>query len=73
MEKLYGVLETVFPIVVMLGFGILFKKLHTFTAEGLNTIKGLVLNLCLPALLFRTFAGVTYTWSVAGVSVTFFC
>lgn len=72
MEKLYGILETVLPIVVMLGFGILFKRLRAFTAEGMNTIKGLVLNLCLPALLFRTFAGVTYTWSVAGVSITFF-
>ncbi|HWS29549.1 MAG TPA: hypothetical protein VN512_05465 [Clostridia bacterium] len=72
MEKLYGVLETVLPIVVMLGLGILFKKLRAFTAEGIDNIKKLVLNICLPAILFRTFASVTYTWSVAGVSTTYF-
>ena len=72
MEKLYGILETVLPIVVMLGLGILFKKLRAFTAEGIDNIKKLVLNICLPALLFRTFASVTYTWSVAGVSTTYF-
>lgn len=72
MEKLYGILETVLPIVVMLGLGILLKRLRVFTKEGIETLKGFVLNLCLPALVFRTFSGVTYTWSIVGVATTFF-
>ena len=72
MDKLYGILETVLPIVAMLGLGILFKRLRGFSKEGVEALKGLVLNLCLPALVFRTFSGVSYTWSIVGVAMTFF-
>ncbi len=72
MDKLYGILETVLPIVAMLGLGILFKRLRAFSNEGVEALKGLVLNLCLPALVFRTFSGVVYTWSIVGVALTFF-
>lgn len=72
MERLTGIIETILPIVAMLALGYLFKRLNVLNKNGVEALKELVLNLCLPALLFRTFSGVSYTWPVVGVSTTFF-
>lgn len=56
----------------MLALGYLFKRLNALQKSGAEALKRLVLNLCLPALMFRTFSGVSYTWPVAGVAATFF-
>ena len=62
MEKTIGVLQTVLPVIVMLGIGMLLRAKKLISREGINTLKFVVVNITLPAVLFSAFATTRYTW-----------
>ena len=62
MEKTIGVLQTVLPVIVMLGIGMLLRAKKLISREGINTLKFAVVNITLPAVLFSAFATTRYTW-----------
>ena len=62
MEKIIGVLQTVLPVIVMLGIGMLCRTKKLISREGINTLKFVVVNITLPAVLLSAFATTRYTW-----------
>ena len=55
------VLTTSLPVMVMLGIGILCRSRRIITREGINALKNVVVNICLPAVLLNAFATTRYT------------
>ena len=55
------VLKTILPVMVMLGIGILCRSRRIITREGINALKNVVVNICLPAVLLNAFATTRYT------------
>ena len=62
MERIVGVLQTVLPVIVMLGIGMFCRKKALITREGINAMKFAVVNITLPAVMFHAFASTSYTW-----------
>ncbi len=61
MFNLNGVLNTIFPVMAMLFIGIFFRKKQLVSREGVNAIKFVILNVCLPAGLISAFASTSYS------------
>ena len=55
------VLKTILPVVLMLGIGMLCRSRKLISREGVNALKGVVVNIALPAVLLNAFATTRYT------------
>ena len=64
MGKFMESLPIIMPIVVMLVIGVLFKKYKVINSSGNETIKKLVVNLMLPAVLIKSFMTAEYNIDV---------
>ena len=62
-NDLLRMLETVLPLFVMLGLGMLCRKKRLFTPEGIAALKFLVVSITLPAVMFSAFAAAEYSAS----------
>ena len=62
MDRTIGVLQTVLPVVVMLGIGMLCREKALISREGINALKSVVVNITLPAVLLSAFATTRYTF-----------
>ena len=62
MDRMIGVLQTVLPVLVMLGIGMLCRKKALISREGVNALKNVVVNITLPAVLLSAFATTQYTF-----------
>ncbi len=60
MENLIRVIQTAFPVFVLLGIGMLLRKNHLTSREGIDSIKNIAVNITLPAVLFSAFATAQY-------------
>ena len=56
------VLQTILPVVVMLGLGMLCRRRQLISREGINALKSVVVNITLPAVLLNAFATTRYTF-----------
>ncbi len=54
------VIKTVLPVFLMIGIGILCRARKLITREGIDTLKNVAVNICLPAVLFKAFATTQY-------------
>lgn len=71
---LFRVFETVLPLLVMLGLGMLCRRKSLLTRDGVGALKSLVVNITLPAVLFAAFATAEYSAeSVIAPAVIFGC
>ena len=61
MNRFIGVLQTVLPVLVMLGIGMLCRRKALISREGVNALKNVVVNITLPAVLLSAFATTRYT------------
>lgn len=61
MNGLTGLLQTVLPVLVMLLIGMLCRSRGLISREGVNALKGVVVNITLPAVLLNAFATTRYT------------
>ena len=57
-----GVLQTILPVVVMLGIGMLCRRRGILSREGVNALKNVVVNITLPAVLLSAFATTSYSF-----------
>ncbi len=48
-------LSKVLPIILLFALGYVIRKGSLISKEGIEAIKGVVVNLALPAILFKTF------------------
>lgn len=61
MNNITGVLQTVLPVLAMLLIGMLCRSRGLISREGVNALKGVVVNITLPAVLLNAFATTRYT------------
>ena len=59
-----SLIKTIFPIVFLLGTGILFKKKNVMSEPQIDGLKFVAMNLFLPVVLFRTFLTTNYSWNI---------
>lgn len=61
MEKLITITETTLPVFFALALGMLCRKIGFLSRDGVDTLKKVVINLTLPAVLLSAFASAEYT------------
>ncbi len=62
MTRIMEVLQTVLPVLLMIGIGMLCRKGKLLSREGVNALKSVVVNITLPAVLLNAFATTQYTF-----------
>ena len=55
------VIQTILPVMLMLGIGVLCRARGLISREGVNALKSVVVNIALPAVLLNAFATTRYT------------
>lgn len=55
MENSVQVLEIIVPVIVMIIAGMFFREKQVLSDEEIGTLKHLLVNFCIPALVFKTF------------------
>ena len=53
-------LKTILPVMLVVCIGMLCRTKKLITREGIDTLKKVAVNICLPAVLFRAFANTSY-------------
>lgn len=61
MENWIQILNTVLPVVLMLGIGVVCRKKSLLSREGINALKSVVVNITLPAVMLNAFATMNYS------------
>ncbi len=54
------VIRTVLPVFLIIGIGVLCRSKGLISREGIDTLKRVAVNICLPAVLFKAFAVTEY-------------
>ena len=72
MEKLFRILQTALPVLAALALGVLCRKLNFLTRDGVDTLKKVVVNLTLPAVVFAAFATAEYSLQTIAIPVLVF-
>ncbi|MBR6809814.1 MAG: hypothetical protein IKM64_05980 [Clostridia bacterium] len=61
METLLGVIKTALPVFLALGLGVLCRRKKLLSREGIDTLKKIAVDICLPAVVIGAFATAEYT------------
>lgn len=61
MEKIMQVIEVVFPVLAMIALGIMCRRMHFISREGIDNIKFLVTKIVLPVAIFHALGTVEYS------------
>ena len=69
MDKLISVLASCLPVFLALGLGSFCRSRRFITREGVDTLKKVVLNITLPAVLVNAFATAEYSLSTLALPV----
>lgn len=72
MENLFRILQTALPVLAALALGVLCRKLKFLTRDGVDTLKKVVVNLTLPAVVFAAFATAEYSLQTIAIPVLVF-
>jgi predicted permease len=72
LDKVLNVAGVVVPVLVALALGFIIKKKSILSAEGIYSIKKLVLNVTLPAVLFNAYLTIDYNIDALIVFATMF-
>ena len=62
MNRFTEILQTVLPVVLMLMIGMICRNRKLISREGIRSLKNVVVNISLPAVLLNAFATTTYTF-----------
>ncbi len=72
MEKLLSVLQTVLPVFLALGLGMLCRSRNLLTRNGVDALKKVVVNITLPAVLLKAFATTEFSPTTLVLPVVMF-
>ncbi len=67
-----SVIQTALPVFIALALGMLCRRIGFLTREGVDTLKKVVVNLTLPAVLLSAFATAEYSVSTIAIPVVMF-
>ena len=62
MNRYIEVLQTVLPVMVMLCIGMICRREKLISRDGISALKSVVVNISLPAVLLKAFAGTSYSF-----------
>ena len=62
MNRSIEVLQTVLPVLIMLIIGMICRSRKLISREGISALKSVVVNITLPAVLLKAFAGTSYSF-----------
>lgn len=62
MSRAVEILQTILPVVIVLIIGVLCRAKQLISREGVNSLKNVVVNITLPAVLLSAFATTSYTF-----------
>ena len=65
MERLWSVIQVVLPVISALVLGWAVRRKCIMTERGMSEMKNLLVNICLPAVLFSTFCNMRFSWREA--------
>lgn len=60
MESTLQILSTILPVILLLGIGIICRRYNLINRTGIDTLKFVVVNIALPAVLIQAFATMEY-------------
>lgn len=60
MESTLQILSTILPVILLLGIGIICRRYSLINRTGIDTLKFVVVNIALPAVLIQAFATMEY-------------
>ena len=72
MDKLIGVVKMILPVLLMLPIGVICRKTGIIKKAGVDGLKALVVNITLPAVLFKAFYSTTYSTANIIITLTMF-
>lgn len=72
MENIVLLLQKVLPVFLVLFLGILCRKKHLLTRDGINALKKVAVDIALPAVMFSAFATAEYSANSICVPLTMF-
>ena len=72
METLIRVLETALPVFITLAIGMLCRSKNILTRAGVDQLKSVAVNICLPAVLVSSFATAEYSKNSITVPLVIF-
>ena len=61
MSQLIATIQTALPVFLALALGMLCRQRSFLSRDGVDTLKKVVINITLPAVLLQAFASATYT------------
>ena len=70
--ELTGILKVVLPVLLMLGIGIVCRKTGIIKKPGIDGLKAVVVNVCLPAVLLKAFYQAEYSLRIVIIAVAMF-
>lgn len=72
MDKLIAIIQTALPVFLALFLGMLCRQKQFLSREGVDTLKKVVINITLPAVVLNAFASAEYTASTIALPVMVF-
>ncbi|MCR5627585.1 MAG: hypothetical protein K6F99_09705 [Lachnospiraceae bacterium] len=66
------VIKTVLPVIIMLGIGVICRQKSILSREGINALKNVAVNICLPAVMLNAFATMQYSLNNVIITVMMF-
>ncbi len=61
MNRVVEILQTISPVVIVLIIGVILRRSRIVGRDGINTLKTIVVNITLPAVLLSAFATTSYS------------
>ena len=61
MNPVIEVLSTVLPVILMLGAGVICRRMSLISRDGIGALKNVAVNICLPAVMLNAFATMRYS------------
>jgi len=60
------------PLIVLLIIGVIFRYKKIISPQGINDIRAIIINICLPAIIFSAFYKVEYNMNLAVMTAVIF-
>lgn len=72
MTNVIQVLNTILPVILILGIGIICRRSGIISREGIGALKSVVVNITLPAVMLGAFATMDYSWKNVIITLMMF-
>lgn len=72
MTGVIQIINTILPVILILGIGMICRKTGMISREGVGALKNVVVNITLPAVMLGAFATMEYSWKNVVITLMMF-